>query len=410
MSFAVSNYFLLLLFLCSSTVIRDVFASESIFQQEFQLQTPARVLQSRRVVYVNPKQGLATKDCGNSSSTACLSLLDALGIATKSSQPSTILLAKGLYTGPLHLPILLLNVHDLHLESEDPFSASGVVLDGEHCQRILRIQNSTRIVIRGLTLTNGSPGQMLCKTPGQNVYHSSFQMNPNDEPLKGGAAFVSLSSGVMEHVSIVNSLVDPFAGGGFAGKGGGIYIHCGAWLFEDCEFNNNTGGPGGAVFVGGNGNITFNRCLWVKNESPVSFGGGIVPEESSDVYIYNSVFRDNFAHWGGAIDDGADAITHFHNTVFIYNHAVVGGVFFKFGHGLSVMEECVFEGNTAQDSAGAIYAISGRMIIRDSLFRKNIAKYAGALRIAVNADIENTILEENIASTSGGSIVHVGAG
>ena len=165
--------------------------------------------------------------------------------------------------------------------------------------------------------------------------------------------------------------------------GGAFNIRYGKVLLKDTTVR--TGGAQG--FFGIGANVTVEGCLFDGNSPAIRCSGDdIVPPQH--LTVRNSSFRNNAANEGAGI-----AVSDYFNGVLI--------------------EDCVFENNTA-GSGGAVFAIGvGPKVIRGNLFVNNRAEgdsfaRGGAMRVSQNVvTIEgNTIVDSFQEGPSGGAAIN----
>jgi Zn-finger protein len=140
----------------------------------------------------------------------------------------------------------------------------------------------------------------------------------NKSKNQGGAIYIVNSNNTDKSVVIKNSLIADNVSTN--SHGGGIYIaNTVAGSTLDVSFINTTifrnktlvTGYGGGLFVEGaqpNGSLKFINCTVVENETQGNGGhcGGINirgADQNISVYVYNSIFEDNFAATGGTYSD-----------------------------------------------------------------------------------------------------------
>lgn len=118
------------------------------------------------------------------------------------------------------------------------------------------------------------------------------------------------------------------------------------------------------------------------------FGGGMVCSRSS-LHIFDCVFDNNFATYGGGIFASESCSVALTRCVFSANEAVGDGAVSFYGTDMNVLD-CVFIGNGGMaDGPGALWARGGTLNLEGSAFIGNWAKYGGA--IYLNEDLTTTI-------------------
>ncbi len=147
--------------------------------------------------------------------------------------------------------------------------------------------------------------------------------------------------------------------------------------------DNNSTGDGAAVFLWGAyeaGGVNFSECSFERNVGNGAFSASGMQSQT----FCSCTFSDNSSdRWGGAISD-------------------------YYGSGELLIEQCRFEGNTAQ-SGGAIYWRGWpRATIRNSVFLNNSAKggTAGALYLSdTSVEIADCEFQGNSAQFVGGAFL-----
>lgn len=115
-------------------------------------------------------------------------------------------------------------------------------------------------------------------------------------------------------------------------------------------------------------------------------------------------------HWGGGVfcstHNPPGAIPVIRNCFFIDNHAETGGGgLYTSGDG-GVIEDCVFEGNTAGDGGG-LSCVEASIVLRDCIFIGNSGYYGGGIHTRLSAaTIQSCTFEGNVAFTAGAYTSH----
>ena len=158
-----------------------------------------------------------------------------------------------------------------------------------------------------------------------------------------------------------------------------------------CDFINNTAAKngGGINYRQTPYNITLN-CNFINNTAHV--GGGVNFFESFENVAFNGDFIDNYAIYGGAMALKNGAVE---NVSFINNSAECGGAVYFGSDG--IITGCSFTNNTALRMGGSIY-FNKTGTVNKSSFKKNNAHDGGAILACGNLKIDNSQLEENIAT------------
>ena len=170
---------------------------------------------------------------------------------------------------------------------------------------------------------------------------------------------------------------------------GGAVRHSGYANFENCIFDSNMAGDGGAICSGRDtSKCDVNNTIFINNFA--NRWGGALQEHNA--VVNNSVFRNNtanltndvkndeFGAYGGAVcvRESFDA----YNALFEENQARRGGaIYFEKRTSIAVVQNCTFTNNSAVQYGGAITTelTGGTVTISDSKFRQNSAPDGGAI-------------------------------
>ena len=223
-----------------------------------------------------------------------------------------------------------------------------------------------------------------------------------------------------------------------ARTGGAIFVLDGVrmeWSGETSFISNHARSSGGAVgstafkpsvpVYGNNEKSNFffkGATSFVNNECGGS-GGGMALVQSLDVLFENgdTIFLGNTAgSSGGAVYiAGTGMGTVFKNVSFIKNTAQIGGGVRVTTSGTTLTVDtykiqvanpttfklCSFVGNVAFGTGGAVDSASGQDVYANTLFKGNVAKVGGALRLAGKVSIEKCSFTDNISELGGGPAV-----
>ena len=224
-----------------------------------------------------------------------------------------------------------------------------------------------------------------------------------------------------------------------AGTGGAIFVLDGAkmqWSGETSFISNHARSSGGAV---GSDPFSSTAAVLANDKRSKMFfrgatsfvnnecggnGGGMALVESLDVSFENDdiIFLGNTAgSSGGAVYIGGTGIgTVFGNVSFVENTAQIGGGVRVAASGTTItvdtdkkqktnpttFDQCSFAGNIAFGTSGAVDSTSGQDVFANTLFKGNVAKMGGALRLAGNkVSIDNCSFIDNISELGGGPAV-----
>ena len=179
-------------------------------------------------------------------------------------------------------------------------------------------------------------------------------------------------------------------------------------------------GPAAGVTINGNGasrvflvdpNVT--ASIWgmtITGGYTGNEGGGI--DNYGKLTVSNSIFSNNSAFNGGAIEDSSGTLT-VNSSIFVNNHAYdAGGGINTYSQGapgstVSIVNNSVFSNNTA-DVGGGINNY-GNMTVKGSVFVNNSAEGGGGIGSQGTLTVNSSVFFGNSASTEpGGGIEYIG--
>ncbi len=155
-------------------------------------------------------------------------------------------------------------------------------------------------------------------------------------------------------------------------KAGGMTFHLTSTTVRDCIFEDNTGDEqGGAVYFGGVGTPTFERCVFRNNHVGGEFGGGGAvfavnvhgyQDAFHGISFLDCVFENNTSSWVGGGLCFANAVALVQDCVITGNSAAeTGGGVVVFGHSIDgstdswvVLDRCTITDNSAATSGAAV--------------------------------------------------------
>jgi predicted outer membrane repeat protein len=236
------------------------------------------------------------------------------------------------------------------------------------------------------------------------VVNCEFNDNAISDDYGNGGAIYFRNSGIITDCNFTNNKAIYYAGavyfgsdaiihnsnfnGNDAQNGGSVYI-LGSGEVNNCNFTNNTARTGGAIEFWGNGTVNNSNF----NDNVASFSGGAI-YSSKNLVINDCTFNNNSAegYAGGAVNIFAKG--EINHCVFNGNRASFkGGAIFFNGDGI-VMNTTITNTNTEE---GSIY-FRKNGIINESDFINNTAKDGGAILSYGNLTIDNSRLENNLAT------------
>lgn len=184
------------------------------------------------------------------------------------------------------------------------------------------------------------------------------------------------------------------------GDGGAVECRFGAApMFEDCRFVRNTAGSGGAVASLAGSAPEFERCIFEDNEAPF---GGAIEVDSGLPYFHDCLFNGNAAtESGGAVLSFHSAAPVFDDTRLISNSANSGGALHASDGGALTLAGAILALNSA-NVGGALTLNGGTLQLDSSTLHGNQGAGASGvlLSAASSAIIENTIIHAGVGGAA----------
>jgi len=225
---------------------------------------------------------------------------------------------------------------------------------------------------------------------------------------RGGAVYTT-GSPTFENVTFTGN--ESLRGGAVAHYGSGES------LFDGCTFVDNHGLLGGAIYATAstaNTKVNVNNSTF-NNNTATSTGGAIAVETGARFAIDGSTFYGNNASAGGAIDTWNILSSSIKNSTLSNNSANQGGAIWT---GVSsapaqdvlTLENSILDENTASESGGAIYSRNKRDIIINTQITGNSAPAGSAIfnwRNSGTGGLSNApvILSSTIADNTGSAAI-----
>lgn len=220
--------------------------------------------------------------------------------------------------------------------------------------------------------------------------------------------------GVDENSTVTFRFIDFINGDSGIGGGSAILAH-GTIVVENCNFRNNWGESGGAIFIRpGVDDCTFINCTFINNQGRYEgddehVEGGAIDSHGNRTIIIDCIFKGNSAlTTGGAVNLARGTGYQVINCVFEDNYANFGGAI-RINMGEVLIENCTFKNNIANESnGGAIDSRYADLTIKNSNFTGNTAiSNGGAINDLSNSNpaylnIINCNFINNKASNGGG--------
>lgn len=180
--------------------------------------------------------------------------------------------------------------------------------------------------------------------------------------------------------------------------------------------DNSSFASGGAIYSS-NGNLNIKNSLFDGNKSTNSTAGAIVVYGTDGkTVIDNTIFQNNTAPNTGAIYITESDLT-LTNSIFRNNSSSAstpgsnpGALRLGSGSATSLVDNCIFDNNSAGNNAGAIYSY-GNTTINNSSFTNNYANYRGGALIVANGSntkVTGSYFENNTSQEFAGAMYNDG--
>ncbi len=271
------------------------------------------------------------------------------------------------------------------LNSRD-FSVNETILSGDigvpgdsldNCYHVMYITGDTATVIDGFTIEKGQADH-----PNYDLFYygaaifarkSIFELKNmifrDNYTISRGNVFLGRNNEDC-HVLISNSLFE----NNISGQGGGgigMSTHGTDLTVDNCEFVNNTGYGGGIYFYGGT--LSLANSTFTANYG--NSGGAVAIEYSQDFLIQNCIFDQNTAYVSGGAIYMSSYIQNgnLSDCYFTGNQTSYNGGALSFYHSSIEMNRLVFESNNSYTGGAIYYDGNGNIILNNSLFYNNHA-------------------------------------
>lgn len=247
--------------------------------------------------------------------------------------------------------------------------------------------------------TAGNGGAVWNGTNGKvNITNSTFSKNTamlKDHSLQQGGAITN--GGEM---TITGSTFEDNT----ANKRGGAIFNSGTLTVNGGSFDGNKAGNGGAIYNATNATLKITGTSFTNNTA-AGWGGAIL-NSGATITVTDATFANNIAQGGagGAIGNPAEGTSSVtvSGTKFLNNHSVYdGGAIGNYG-GMKI-ENCLFEGNTAQLAFDEEKGTWTNPVTDDTAVGGG-AISLGAVSNSAVASISGTTFKNNTSGTNGGAI------
>jgi hypothetical protein len=243
-----------------------------------------------------------------------------------------------------------------------------------------------------------------------NVYQSLYY--PDREFILLNSSFINCISegagGVIYSLSESNLRIEGVVFiNSSAPLGGVIYLEVGSILsLKRCWFYGCSATSGGCIYVSALSSLLIEECIFEGSSAISSNGGALFLEQSSNLTLNSTIFRDCTAEYsGGAIfAENANVIISWNSSFLNCSSKWQGGAIILIKNANLAIQESIFL-NSLSEYGGAIYMLYNSSInVERSTFLKNNAQQdGGSLFCKYGAFVEITAcnFEENVALNGG---------
>ena len=169
--------------------------------------------------------------------------------------------------------------------------------------------------------------------------------------------------------------------------GGAVYIHeTYSTYFKNCSFTNNKGPNGGAVFVENDG-ANFTGCSFTNNNA--NTGGAVFVEKDGANFTDCLFYNNTVDQQGGAVFIGGSVESSFNNCSFTNNNASTGGAIYN-KNDKTLIKGSKFIENKA--TVGQAIKTEKDMTISDSEFRNG--KYCIDVKLGAKVTLDNVLSDD----------------
>ncbi len=212
---------------------------------------------------------------------------------------------------------------------------------------------------------------------GKNVYVVSDNPSENviiDLEQDGRAFYLHLleETATIDGFTVINGEVSVY--------GGALYLESASLTIVNSTFETNHATSGGsALYIGTNGNIELNNCVF-NQSSGYTVRGGHIFVNGGTLLINNSSFERGFVSsggYGGSLYIGSSGNVEIHNSAFRENDASplgnsgYGGAIYILNSDSLVIKNTTFTNNISSSSGGAIFINNTASSITNSVFKNN---------------------------------------
>jgi len=134
----------------------------------------------------------------------------------------------------------------------------------------------------------------------KNIISNNIATPVRDTPGRGGGIYMNRTNGSLDgriSNNFISQNIALTSGGGYGGRGGGIYIrNCSPLISNNIIVNNTLEGEGGGVYLNESNSLILNNLI-TNNEA--GNGGGIYIEHAQPIFINNSITNNTGSYGSG---------------------------------------------------------------------------------------------------------------
>ncbi|CAG9321206.1 unnamed protein product [Blepharisma stoltei] len=326
-----------------------------------------------------------------------------------------------------------LSISNVSFQSNTAYSGLGTVHYAAYSgvnSSMIRIKNSKFEKNKSLTLKGGavyiSSQSQKQSTTGLSILNTLF--NNNSAPI-GSAVYIE-NNVALTYISTIQ--FSNFTNNAASVKGTiAIYFQFGVLNISDCLFASNFAKMGSAVYSvhGSETNALLSRVILFASYFENNQGLGVIVGDDITIFSYfetasciltqnsgpavymlfeywkdyNSTIRDSYLYPGGAAYINTNSTAECSMTKFYNNTSINGGVLKAEGESFFICDNCIFDGNTAQNSGGVLFMDqSAEFSISNSIFSNNACGDKGSSIYEIGATeraskITNSVFYNNYA-------------
>ena len=190
--------------------------------------------------------------------------------------------------------------------------------------------------------------------------------------------------------------------------GGVFMVGFASMEIHNCSFYDGYAKEGGVIKVG-NSSVNFSSCRFRGNKAYLT-GGVVRLDQISKLYVYSCSFIENQAYAGGVIADKTSTFLILRDSIFLRNVVKgTGGVIFAVQSKITFRGACNLSDNNAS-SGGAIHLTKSEADVYDELtVASNVANSTGGAIYLIRSNLNcwhssTVVISHNNASINGGGI------